>query len=52
MTELFRPCDQGPVTAHLVVLYGLCIRDDGGIQDRFIFDLAGGFVGFLDNTVK
>jgi hypothetical protein len=47
----FGPCDQRPVTAHFVVLDGLRIRDDGGIQHRLVLNLAGGLVGLLDDAV-
>jgi hypothetical protein len=51
VTEFFGPCDQRPVTAHFVVLDGLCVRDDGGVQHGLVFDLAGRLVGLLDDAV-
>jgi hypothetical protein len=51
VTEFFSPCDQGPVAAQFVVLDGLRIGDDGGVQHGFVFDVARGFVRFLDDAV-
>ena len=51
MTEFFSPRDQRPLTAHFVVLDGLRVRDDGGVQHCLILDLASRLVGLLIDAV-
>jgi hypothetical protein len=33
------------------VLDGLRVRDDGGVQHGLVFDLAGRFIGLLDDAI-
>ena len=51
MTELFGPSDQRPIAAHFVVLDGLGVGDDSGIEHRLVFDFARRLIGLLDDAV-
>ena len=51
VTEFFGPCDQGPIATHFVVLDGLRVGDNGGVQNRLVLDLPSGLVRFLDDAV-
>src|SRR4051794_255215 len=51
VAEFFGPSDQRPITADFVVLHGLGVRDDGGVQHGLVLDLACRLVGFLDDAV-
>jgi hypothetical protein len=51
VTEFFSPRDQRPATAHFVVLDGLRVRDDGGVQHCLILDFASCLVGLLIDAV-
>lgn len=50
MAQFFGPNDQRSATADFLVLDSLCVRDDGRVQHGLVFDLAGCFVGLLDDV--
>src|SRR5215213_4635780 len=44
VSEFFRPGDQGAVTGDFIMLHGLRVGHDRGVEHRFVVDLARGLV--------
>jgi|SRR5271166_6366453 len=50
VAKFFSPRDEWVIAANFVVLNGLRVGYERGVQHRLVFDLASDFIGLLDDS--